>query len=267
MKKIKLVLTTTFLPVLQLVCLVIGSLLTGSCDELNPSGYILELPNTPDTWVSLLGEPYWRIEWITPDNIKQVLNIQPHEKAKIDIPVTWANPVTAWPYWPSHDLIPGFFKPAGAIFPFDAKDGFLYLSWKTGPDTILYWELLNANEDKNSRVPANFDWLRFRELFNTDMLKEAVREDPWLVNWRSVAEKTVSGNFDTRRLVSEAAVQLIVPVSSGPWYGSSPFTKPLFFEEGEPSIFPIRPGINVWISSSGILRVNGETWVFTGSQK
>ncbi|MDR0465685.1 MAG: hypothetical protein LBG94_11315 [Treponema sp.] len=250
-------LITIIIIFLQFNCLFI------SCQDINPSGYILELPKAPDSWVSLLGDPCWRIEWISSDNKKQIANIPPHGSLEIEIPATWANPVTAWPYWPGQNLIPGFFKPAGAIFPFDAKDSHLYLSWEAGPDTIFYWELLNANEDKNSRVPANFDWPRFRELFNTDKLKEEVREDPWLINWRSVAEKTVSGNFDTRRLVPEVVVKINIPITSSLWYGTSPFTKPLSFKEGEPSIFPIRPGINVWISDDGILRVDGKTWVFT----
>jgi len=239
------------------------SLLTVSCRDINPSGYLLELPKTPEIWVSLLGEPCWRIEWISPESKMQTAFIPPNGSQEIDIPSTWANPVTAWPYWPDFNLIPGFFKPAGAIFPFDVKDGNLCLSWEAGPDSIFYWELLNVNVDKNTRVPANFDWPRFRELFNTDKLKDAVREDPWLVNWRSAAEKTVSGNFDTRRLVPETAVLTKIPAASGPWYGTSPFTKPIYFGEGEPPVFPVRTGINVWISEDGILKVDGKTWVFT----
>jgi hypothetical protein len=145
-------------------------------------------------------------------------------------------------------------------------------------DTIFYWELTlaqhlrnlgagRANEDNYSRIPANFNWPRFRELFEAETLNEAVREDPWLVNWRSVAERTVTGTFDRRRLVPEVTKDMAIPVPAGIWYGTSPFAKPLFFEEGEPSIFPVRPGDNVWVSAEGILRISGDVWVFSRKEK
>ena len=233
------------------------------CADRFPGSYVLEMPKTPEIWVKLLGEPHWQIEWVNPGGQKNMTDIAPYSSLEIDLPVTWTNPVTAWPYWPEHNLIPGFFKPAGALFPFDAKNGKLCLSWEAGPDTIFYWELVIAGGQDSSRIPAKFDWPRFRELFKTATLNEAVRIDPWLVNWRSVAERTVSGNFDSRRLVPEAANLMNIPVPAGFWYGSSPFAKPHFFSAGENSKFPIRPGINVWISVDGILRVNGDVWVFT----
>ena len=244
-----------------------------SCKEINPSGYTIKLPKAPETWISLLGEPNWRVEWLDPGGNKQAADISCFDSLEIEIPVTWANPVTAWPYWPDYSLIPGFFKPAGAIFPYDIEDGCLSLNWETGPDTVFYWEMAYANEQNYSRIPANFDWPRFRELFKAESLRGEVREDPWLVNWRSAAEKTVAGNFDTRRLVPEATELKTIPENLPDrqssmearllWFGTSPFVKPLIFNEGEPAVFPIRPGINVWISAAGILRVNGNIWVFT----
>jgi len=114
-------------------------------------------------------------------------------------------------------------------------------------------------------MPANFDWLRFRELFETDILNESVCEDPWLVNWRFAAEKTAANNFDRRRLVPEAAELTSFNVPAGLYYGTSPFAKPLYFKQGEKPAFPIRPGMNVWVSSEGILRVNANAWVFTAN--
>ena len=250
------------------------SLTVCSCREIIHSGYVLELPDAPEAWVSLLGEPNWRIEWLNSGGIKQTADIPPFKSLEIGIPAVWSNPVTAWPYWPEHNLIPGFFRPAGALFPFDANGGKLNLSWEAGPDTVFYWELIYANGHNYSRIPANFDWPRFRALFHADTLNESVRKDPWLVNWRSVAERTASGNFDTRRLVSEAAVLINIPLDSvlldysinghsGPWYGISPFAEPYLFPDSEPANFPVRPGINVWISAAGILRANGTAWVFT----
>ena len=242
---------------------------TGCADRLS-SGYVLEFPDAPAMWVSLLGEPSWRVEWFDSGGGRRTADISSGSGGpglEVQLPSTWANPVGAWPYWPEHKLIPGHFRPAGALFPFDVRGGRLRLSWEAGPDMVFYLELARANEENYSRLPANFDWPRFRSLFQDEALSEAVREDPWLIDWRSVAEKTVLGSFDRRRLVPEEAKDKIIPVSAGFWYGSSPFAQPLFFAEEEPSTFPVRAGVNVWISTEGILRVDGDVWAFTAGEK
>jgi hypothetical protein len=257
MKTLNFKLTTVFVLVLQLFC----------CKEVCLSKYALELPKPPESWVSLLGEPCWLIEWIAPDGQNKRAEITNGSKIEIEIPVTWTNPVFAWPYWPQHNLAFGIFMPAGALFPFDAKKNAIRLSWEAGPDVVFYRELSIANEQKLSKIPANFDWLRFRELFHEETLDGEVCEDPWLVNWRSAAEKTISGNFDKRRLVSEKTESRTIPVPHGPWYGTSPFTKPLSFANNEAAVFQIRSGLNLWVSADGILRVNGNTWVFTENRE
>ena len=245
----------------RLTAITVLALQFACCGDRFSSVYTLELPETPETWVLLLGEPHWRVEWLDPDGKKQSKDIPPGSTTEIDIPATWTNPVTAWPWWPDHNLIPRFFKPAGALFPFDVSGKSLRLSWKAGPDTVFYWELAFANNQNALKIPANFDWPRFRELFETEALNEAIVKDPWLVDWRNVAEKTISSSFDRRRLVRQAAEKVTIPVSAGPWYGTSPFEEPLYFAE-EPPAFPVRAGVNVWISNEGILRCNGKTWIF-----
>jgi len=247
---------------LKLTIVLVVSVLLGSCADRFSSGYVLELPEVPEPWVSLLGQPGWRIEWFDSGGGKKIMDIPQGSGMEIEIPVTWANPVTASPYWQNYNLNPGLFKPAGAIFPFDANGSRLCLSWEGGADAVFYWELLLAERQGNSNLPGNFDWPRFRALFKEGTLSEEVCENPWLVNWRSVAEKTALNGFDRRRLVSETAVYKTFPVPSGSWYGTSPFSKPLVFEEGELPAFPVSSGINVWISSEGILKVNGDVWVF-----
>ena len=242
------------------------------CTERFPSRYVLELPETPAAWGSLLGEPHWQVEWVNPHGQKQKADFPPGKDIEIEIPVTWANPVTALPWWPEHNLTAGIFKPCGALFPFDASYGKhgerLRLSWEAGADTIFFWELALASDKDASKTPADFDWPRFRELFQSDALSEAVREDPWVVNWRFVAERTIASNFDRRRITAETPVLKHFPVPAGAWYGTSPFAKPLVFSEGETPVFPVRneqisSGINIWISNEGILRVNGNIWRFT----
>ena len=255
------------------------ALLLACCTERFSSGYALELPETPAAWVSLLGEPHWHVEWFSSEGRKKAADFPPASKKriKVEIPVTWANPVTAWPWWPEHNVIAGIFKPCGALFPFDVsgkKTDRLRLSWEAGPDAIFYQELAIAFNKTTPNAPANktadkFDWPRFRELFQSDTLSEAVREDPWVVNWRSVAEKTIASNFDKRRIVAETTVLKPFPVPAGTWYGTSPFAKPLLFEEGEPPVFPVltSSGINIRISGEGILRINGNAWRFTAWEK
>ncbi|WP_461256293.1 hypothetical protein [Treponema sp. R80B11-R83G3] len=255
MKNFNFKLTTVFVLALQLIC----------CKDLSPSKYVLNLPKPPEKWVSLLGKPCWRLEWFAPNGEKQAADFQSTGNLEVELPVTWANPVIAWPYWPEHNLGPGLFMPAGAIIPFNIEKNTLQLSWERGPDVIFYMELALAcaNEQKPSKTPANFDWPRFRELFHDETLNKDVREDPWLVNWRQVAEKTVSANFDKRRLVPEKTESMHIPVPTGLWYGTSPFAKPLLFENDADVAFNARPGINLWVSMDGILRVNGKTWVFS----
>ncbi|MCL2808606.1 MAG: hypothetical protein FWD24_00930 [Treponema sp.] len=251
----------------SLIVLVFSAQLVCCADRFS-SKYILELPPIPDSWEFLLGEPKWRVEWIDQNGYKQTADIT-GSNLEIELPSTWTNPVTAWPYWSEHNLIPGLFKPAGALFPYDVRGNKIYLSWEAGPDSIFYWELIYAQHQIylntgqiNSRNPANFDWQRFRELFETDSLNETVRQDPWLINWSFVAERTTASNFDRRRLTAEATELKKIDVPSGLWYGCSPFEKPYFFNEGETPVFPVRPGMNVWVSTKGILRVNGNAWVF-----
>jgi len=254
-------------------------MLLASCADRFPSKYILELPPLlaaplqeaplqtaplPAAWVSILGEPHWRVEWVNPNGQKQIADFPAEfvSGIEIEIPVTWVNAVIAYPYWPAFNIFPNIFKPAGAIFPFDARGRSLRLSWEAGYDSVFYWELVSAAQ-KNTHSPADFDWQRFRELFKSDVLSETVREDPWTVNWRNLAERTSESNFDRRRITAEAVESKQIPVPAGIWYGTSPFAKPLIRTGNEPAIFPVRPGINLWVSEKGILRVNGNTWIFT----
>jgi hypothetical protein len=233
------------------------------CGDNNFSSFIVELPEAPKSWVHLLGEPHWRIEWFDPEGQKQVKDILPGVIAEVEIPITWTNAVAAYPWWPDYNLAPGLFKPAGALFPYDIFSNRLCLTWKAGVDTIFYYELAYANSQDIKKIPANFDWIRFRELFESDVLSGDVCKDPWLINWRNVAEKTISGSFDRRRLVPQAAETVNVHLSARCWYGTSPFSEPLLFPDGEPLVFYSIPDANTWISEEGILRCNGKILIFT----
>jgi len=243
-----------------------AALVLCACGEpsLTNPRYRLEFPPLPQGWETLLGEPRWQMEWVGGDGRKQAAIIQGGANAEISLPQTWASPVSATPFWPERGIGPGVFRPAGAIFPFDASGGTLRLSWQGGVDAFFYWELARAESDNAaravSRLPWNFNWPRFRRLFGDETVNAQVRADPWLADWKSIAEKTVGSGFDKRRLVPEARGSLQVPVGPGPWVGASPFAAPLYFE-GVP-VFPVRQAADTWVSAGGILRCNSGAWIF-----
>jgi hypothetical protein len=185
---------------------------------------------------------------------------------KLDLPLSGSSPVLAWPFWPDLHIPPGDFRPAGAIFPFDASDGDLILSWEGGVAAFFYRSLAEAARTSSKaalRRPENFDWPRFRELFRDPALKEPFRADPWTADWKLIAKATVASGFDKRWLVSLPREKLAVPVSPGPWISGSPFPLPLFFGE-DPPVFSVPPGIepDTWYSAEGTLRCAGTSWIF-----
>jgi len=249
-------------------------LLLNSCGEaLTDSGFALELPDLPQAWEDILGSPNWRIEWVTQEGQKEARTVQGNEGLTIYPPQTWVSAVSAFPFWPEKGLGPGIFRPAGAIFPYDASGKSLILSWQGGVDATLYWEMTKAWVGTGSataeesperaavtRLPMNFNWPRFRRLFDDPTVNADVRADPWLTNWAGIAAKTVQTGFDKRRLVPEPRSTLTIPVNPGPWIGSSPFADPLIFETTP--VFLVRPTADTWASKQGILRCNSEAWIF-----
>lgn len=246
----------------------------GGSGELFPalpsqSGYTLQFPAIPPAWASLLGTPSWQVEWLNPAGEKKTTVVRDGKRPEISLPETWANPVTAWPHWPDKGIGPGIFKPAGALFPFDISGDSMALSWRGGVDAVLYWELAVAAVAADTaasraavpRLPQNFNWPRFRDLFTEEGgINADVLGDPWLADWASIAAKIVQSGFDKRRLTPEARKELSVPAGPGPWIGASPFSEPLLFE-GQ-AVFPARETPDTWVSAEGLLRCTQKTWIF-----
>ena len=253
-----------------------GFLLHGCGESLTDSRYVLQMPELPQAWEEFLGEPHWQIEWINSEGQteKKTVPAGYGKTIKISIFQTCSNGITAFPYWPEKGIGFGIFKPAGAIFPFDifcdsSTGKTLILSWQGGIDANLFREfafLAGGLEERSvPRIPQNFNWPRFRELFNDPALNEEVRFDPWLADWKNIAEKTVLSGFDKRRLVPEARTNMKIPVSSGPWTGTSPFAGLIYFDEIP--LFPVKTATDTWVSAEGILRCNNQTWIFIKNEK
>jgi hypothetical protein len=258
--------------------LIIGVLfLTGCETPILDSGFDLAAPPVPPAWVETLGPPAWRVQWINGRGEWEGMEIISPWGGTVgqsgaarsgfggDLPVSGASPVLAWPFWPDLGILPGDFRPAGAIFPFDVSGRDLILSWEGGVAAFFYRSLAEAAGAGSSkaRQPGNFDWPRFRELLRDPALKESFLADPWTADWKLIARETVESGFEKRRLVSVPRNELALPVHPGPWISSSPFPAPLFFGE-DPPVFPAPPGIepDTWYSAQGILRCAGNAWIF-----
>jgi len=241
--------------------------LLAACDS-GPihTDYELQMPQLPQAWLEVLDEPHWRILWL---NSEGKWSSWEGRENFPTIPVIqeWTTPVLAWPYWPEKGLLPGQMSPAGALFPWDAKGSSIELSWKAGVDAF-YWQELAIFQDAQlssgtPRVPWNFDWPRFRELMESENIPSEVRDDPWLADWKEIAQKTAESGFDRRRIKAQAGTTLTISPSPGKfWIGYSSFAAPLEVDDGDPLVLKVHDQTETWISESGLLHCSSAAWIF-----
>ena len=233
------------------------------------SSYQAVLPELPGHWEETLGEAHWRLEWIGGEGTWLESDIPPGRGAP-DLPLMqeWTTAVLAWPFWPARDLVPGMMRPAGALFPWDCSGGKLLLGWKGGVDAVFWKELALADRSTaaaEGRLPWYFDWPRFRELlYESNNVPGAVSQDPWLADWKSIAQKTVQSGFDRRRIVSRTFTGLLIPGLDGRWIGSSPFAPPLDANLDGLLYLNVTGTPDTWVSSAAILRCSTAGWVWMG---
>jgi hypothetical protein len=256
-------------------------LILGACSNpVIPPEYTVEFPTLPIAWQELMGPAHWRLVWFNPQGIPQSLETDGGGKISIAAVLEWATPVLAFPYWPGLGILPGEMRPSGGILPFDTVGKTLQLSWRGGADAWFYRELSAARNAAagtidvgalNKRRPEYFDWPRFRKLMDSEVIPEAVREDPWQVDWHDVAVSTVKSGFDRRRIKPLVGEELLVPgdalAKTDPkpgdsFTGPSPFTKPLFPEPGAGFRFSVTVRPDTYVSAGGKLRVSRKTWVY-----
>ena len=223
--------------------------------------YEIEFPAIPETWRELLGEPRWQVEWIRQQG-SESLESGVNALALIE---EWTNPIIAYPFWPEQGLGPGMMKPAGALFPFDVQGKRLRLSWQGGVEALVYRELASAavRANKESRLPLYFNWPRFRELLADPSLNEEVRNDPWLVDWKTVCLQTAQSGFDKRRIVPRKTELLLVPLNAETrWIESSPFAPPFTQAAGESLRLEVSSAIDTYICAKGVLRCTQGAWIW-----
>ena len=221
------------------------------------------MPELPDHWQKILGEARWRLEWINESGSWQ--EWEGVNMPELPLMQEWANPVLAWPFWPEMDLIPGMIRPSGALFPWDVHEETLLLSWKGGVDAIFWKELALADRTSmvsKENLPWYFDWSRFRELFESDNIPMSVKKDPWLADWRDIAQRTVLSGFDRRRIVSRPSVELLIPGLGGLWAGSSPFASPLEAAPEGPLKLNVWDIPDTWVSAEATIRCSNAGYVF-----
>ena len=243
------------------------ALLFACKDNPIPSSNRPVLPEMPSHWKEILGEPHWRLEWIDESGNWQSGDLYSGSEAPgLSLVQEWSNPVLAWPFWPEWNLLPGTMRPAGAIFPWDKATKQIILSWKGGVEAVFWKELAiaeRASAAAYKRLPWYFDWPRFRELLESDNVSEAIREDPWLADWKEIARKTVLSGFDRRRISPRAFSNFSIPHLSGGWIGSSPFADPVDLSPDGPLVLSVTDVPDTWVSPQGILKCSKAGYVFT----
>ncbi|MDR2792285.1 MAG: hypothetical protein LBB61_01280 [Treponema sp.] len=249
------------------------SVLVTACNDPYETSYRVTLPNLPDTWTEIAGIDRWHIEWINSSGDRESRDI--HDAAvtgdgfEIHILQEWASPVIAYPYRSGTALTPAIMRPAGAIFPSDAdvSSGTISLTWTGGVAAFLYLELARHTDQSSIRQPHYFDWQRFRELLESDIVPEDVRSNPWLADWKTIAKKTVSSGFDRRRITAIKPLEISIPAPvDGAWIGTSPFSAPITAtgERGETLILQVCDAIDAYVSKDGVLRVSSNAWIWIG---
>ena len=252
-------------------CVVLSIGLAACRDGPIHSSYRPMLPPLPAHWQENLGAAHWRIEWLDGGAIWRESGIGPGAGPPfLSIMQEWASPALAWPFWPELGLAPGAMRPCGALFPWDADGDELRFGWEAGVEAVFWKEMAQAERQsaaEEGRLPWYFDWPRFRELLKSENVTEAVRQDPWLPDWKSIAARTVQSGFDRRRIVSRSFVELSIPGFGGLWTGSSPFAAPIDAGPEGPLRLRAWDLPDTWVSSEGIMKCSASGWVFIPHSK
>jgi hypothetical protein len=253
------------------VCIV---LLFGCKNPVIYSQYEVILPEIPPDWESVLGDPFWRIEWVDQEGNWQKIDTAQNETLRkseavrksrnfhLEICNTKINPVIAYPYWPEKNLFAGQFYPAGAIFPLDAQNGAIKLDWRGGIDAQLYLYLSGFNNE-GTRSPEQFDWQRFRSLLRTEIEDADIKADPWLVDWEAAAARIAASGFRNSYISLRKYEDISVTIpESGLWISPSPFEQGKNWNAGEIAVLKAAESPSRYVSAKGTIVFTHKTSAF-----
>jgi hypothetical protein len=260
----------------RLYGLLFAGILLASCAEpIIAPAYRVSFPEPPAAWTDALGPPSWELFWVDGRSVLQSAHYPEGAEPHIELAQERAIPLLARPFWPvvvsagsrtDGEIQSGVMKSAGAVFPFDAADGLIRLSWEGGVCAEFYLALARARlarengaaggvspEDK--RRPEWFDWPRFISLLGSDGISKEAREDPWLVDWDAVAAKTIESGWNGSRIKAAECTPLVVTIpADGLWFGTSPFAPAHFRKAGEQVELPVRENPEYLLSPAGYLK-------------
>ena len=226
-----------------------------------PEFYDIQFPPLPASWTELLGKNHWRLEYYDSGGSLCYKEISDSTGIKINVLQEWPNAILAWPYWPEKALPASYFNPAGGLFPLDVRGQSIILSWEAGAEAYFYRELDKIENTGTNRNPKYFDWKRFRSLLRENT---AIAEDPWLADWKSIAERTVRSGFRQSyvRAETRTATEITIP-HSGPWIFASPFKPPRFWTMNETIILSLSVRPEVLVCPGGRFTISSamELWM------
>jgi hypothetical protein len=123
-------------------------------------------------------------------------------------------------------------------------------------EASFYRELAEARSLPGSdprRDPRYFDWPRFRSLVREEA-PEPLRADPWLADWKGIAEKTVLSGFRKSlvREESRTVMGVLIP-HDGPWAQASAFAAPAAWTADEEVFLPLSSRPELFVCPGGVL--------------
>ncbi len=226
------------------------------------SRYEVILPEIPSDWQTVLGKPVWQVEWIDAKGNWQRIDAEESRIFSLEIYNTGINPVIAYPYWPGRNIYPGFFSPAGALFPLDIRKDTVNLDWHGGADAQFY-RFLSSFSGGGNRSPEQFDWQRFRSLLRKKIDDPEINANPWNIDWEKAAEKVINSGFRESYIVPRKYSDISVTIpEEGLWISPSPFIQGHYWETGAKTVLKATESVSRYVSAKGMIVYTDKTWAY-----
>lgn len=157
-------------------------------------------------------------------------------------------PVLVWPVYSDQD----FFLPAGAVYPEQASEGIVNLSWNNGTCAQVLYTLLQDNTqtlEEKRHFCSYFNWGKLQ----TEIEKKRERR---FFQIHRIAEAIASGSMSTSALKEKKSVKVELSGSAVLWLASCDCTVP-----------PIFPGTTFVLAEEGEVFLSDKGLVFVEKKK